>query len=99
MTLAGFTSTVRPPEVPATLIDELRAIVGDNGWTSNLTDLEPQLRDWVGYAKGTTPIMIMPKNTAEVAAVVKACVAAGVPIVPQGGNTGSVALPETRSRT
>lgn len=35
--------------------------------------------------------MVMPKNTDEVAAVVRACVAAGVPIVPQGGNTGSVA--------
>ena len=44
------------------LIDELRAIVGRAGWTTDPVDLEPQLRDWVGYAEGSTPIMVMPKN-------------------------------------
>jgi hypothetical protein len=91
MTIAQFRSVGRQPEVPSALIDELRTIVGDQGWISDPADLEPQLRDWVGYAEGMTPIMVMPKNTAEVAAVVKACVVAGIPIVPQGGNTGSVA--------
>jgi len=91
MTLAEFGAPTSPPEVPSELISELRTIVGDRGWTSDPADLEPQLRDWVGYARGATPIMVMPKNASEVAAVVKACVAAGVPIVPQGGNTGSVA--------
>lgn len=91
MTAAEFKAAARPPHVSAALIDELRGIVGDACWTSDPADLEPQLRDWVGYAEGNTPIMVMPKNTDEVAAVVRACVAAGVPIVPQGGNTGSVA--------
>ena len=31
-----------------------------------------------------------PRDTAEVAFVVEQCAAAGVPIVPQGGNTGLV---------
>lgn len=79
------------PALPAKLAEELRTILGDKGWTDDPAMLEPQLRDWVGYAHGTTPIMVMPKDTAEVASVVKACVAAGVAIVPQGGNTGSVA--------
>ena len=34
--------------------------------------------------------VVRPGNTAEVAAVVKACAQAGVSIVPQGGNTGLV---------
>jgi FAD/FMN-containing dehydrogenase len=34
--------------------------------------------------------VVRPGSTAEVAAVVKACAAAGVPMVPQGGNTGLV---------
>jgi FAD/FMN-containing dehydrogenase len=34
--------------------------------------------------------VVRPGNTAEVAAVVKACAAANTPIVPQGGNTGLV---------
>ncbi len=90
MTVAEITKS-QPPSVPEALLDELRAIVGDKGWTSDPVTLEPQLRDWVGYAEGSTPIMVMPETTDEVAAVVKACVSAGVPIVPQGGNTGSVA--------
>ena len=91
MTITAIRSTTRPAEIPAKLIEELRAILGEEGWTDDPQTLEPQLRDWVGYATGTTPIMAMPKSTAEVAAVVKACAAAKVPIVPQGGNTGSVA--------
>jgi D-lactate dehydrogenase (cytochrome) len=91
MTIDAIRSAKRPAEVPKALIDELRLIVGEKGWTDDPTTLEPQLRDWVGYAQGSTPIMVMPKNTDEVAAVVSACVAGGVPIVPQGGNTGSVA--------
>ena len=91
MTISAIRSTKRPNEVPTKLIDELRSLLGDKGWTDDPMTLEPQLRDWVGYATGATPIMVMPKDTAEVAAVVKACVAANVPLVPQGGNTGSVA--------
>jgi FAD/FMN-containing dehydrogenase len=33
---------------------------------------------------------VRPGNTEEVAAVVRACAAAGAPLVPQGGNTGLV---------
>ena len=34
--------------------------------------------------------MVRPGSTDEVAAVVRACAAAGTPVVPQGGNTGLV---------
>ena len=91
MTTATIGGTADAPQVPQALIDELQAILGEKGWTTDPVVLEPQLRDWVGYTEGTTPIMVMPKDTSEVAAVVKACVNAGVAIVPQGGNTGSVA--------
>jgi FAD/FMN-containing dehydrogenase len=91
MTIAEIVNDGRAFDVPAGLLEQLRTVVGDKGWTSDPAMLEPQLRDWVGYAQGMTPIMVMPKDTGEVAAVVRACVAAGVPIVPQGGNTGSVA--------
>lgn len=91
MTVVEIEAGKRARDVPAALIDELRAIVGRAGWTTDPVDLEPQLRDWVGYAEGSTPIMVMPKNTDEVIAVVRACASAGVAIVPQGGNTGSVA--------
>ena len=60
MTLAESRAATSPAEVPPALINELRVIVGDRGWTSDPADLGPQLRDWVGYAEGTTPIMVVP---------------------------------------
>ena len=44
--------------------------------------------------------MVRPGCTAEVAAVVRACAAAGVSLVPQGGNTGLVGggVPDDQGR-
>jgi FAD/FMN-containing dehydrogenase len=58
-----------------------------------LTD--PDLRasaevDWTGRWRGECRAVVRPGNTGEVAAVLRACTEAGVPVVPQGGNTGLV---------
>ncbi|MGZ5848105.1 MAG: FAD-binding oxidoreductase, partial [Ramlibacter sp.] len=47
-------------------------------------------QDWRKRVRGKALAVVRPGSTAEVAAVVRACAAAGVPIVPQGGNTGLV---------
>jgi FAD/FMN-containing dehydrogenase len=91
MSITALRHTRQAPGLPPELVDALKAIVGEKGWTDDKLTLEPHLKDWVGYASGATPLMVMPKTTEEVAAVVKACASAGVAIVPQGGNTGSVA--------
>lgn len=70
------------------LLDELKAIVGDNGWTSDAAALEPHLTELRGKLRGATPIMVSPKTTAQVSAIMQVCSAAGVGVVPQGGNTG-----------
>ena len=70
------------------LLDQLRDIVGPKGWLADEADLEPHLNDWRGAMRGRTALMVSPGSTEEVAAVVRACAAAGVGIVPQGGNTG-----------
>src|SRR5216684_8952413 len=46
--------------------------------------------DWTGRFRGRTPTVVRPGDTAEVAAVLALCTDAGVPFVPQGGNTGLV---------
>jgi FAD/FMN-containing dehydrogenase len=46
--------------------------------------------DWAGRFRGHTPAVVRPGDTAEVAAVLALCTGAGVPVVPQGGNTGLV---------
>jgi len=70
------------------LLDDLKSIVGAEGWRTDAESLAPHLSEGRGKVFGRTPIMVMPRTTAEVAAVVRTCAAAGAPIVPQGGNTG-----------
>lgn len=47
-------------------------------------------RDWTGRFVGTTDVVVRPGSVGEVKAVIDACREYGVPIVPQGGNTGLV---------
>ena len=74
---------------PAALLPALRAIVGD---THVLTegDLTGYELDWRKRERGKSLAVVRPASTAQVAQVVQACAAAGVSIVPQGGNTGMV---------
>ena len=69
------------------LIDQLVALVGPAQVLTEPADIAPFVTDWRGRYRGAAQCVVRPGSTAEVAAVVKACVDAGVPIVPQGGNT------------
>ena len=70
-------------------LDTLRLITGEAHVLTGegLTAYE---RDWRGREHGRALCVVRPGSTAEVAAVVKACAAAGAAMVPQGGNTGLV---------
>ena len=46
--------------------------------------------DWTGRFRGDPPAVVRPADTAQVAAVLALCAGAGLPVVPQGGNTGLV---------
>ncbi len=75
------------------LLTQLRAIVGPANVLTHdnpATDLRAYEQDWRKRETGNSLAVVRPANTPEVAAVVKACAAAGVSIVPQGGNTGMV---------
>ncbi|HYD45408.1 MAG TPA: FAD-binding oxidoreductase [Phenylobacterium sp.] len=80
MTIAG----------PADVLSRLKAVLGEGGWSQDPERLAPKLLEWRDRWSGTTPILLLPKTTAEVAAVVGVCAEAGVAITPQGGNTGLV---------
>ncbi len=54
------------------------------------SDMEGYLVEQRGLFRGATPAVVRPGSTEEVAFVVKTCAEAGIPIVPQGGNTGLV---------
>ncbi|HRH13731.1 MAG TPA: FAD-binding oxidoreductase [Azonexus sp.] len=66
----------------------LAGIVGPANVLAGAANLAPWLTDWRGRYRGAARCVVRPSNTAEVAAVVSTCAAAGAPIVPQGGNTG-----------
>ena len=69
------------------LSEQLAGIVGAAYVLNEPADIEAFVNDWRGRYRGVARCVVRPANTAEVAAVVKACVAAKAPIVPQGGNT------------
>jgi FAD/FMN-containing dehydrogenase len=76
--------------VPADVLSRLKAVLGEGGWSQDPERLAPKLVEWRDRWRGATPLLALPKTTAEVAAVVGICAEAGVAITPQGGNTGLV---------
>jgi FAD/FMN-containing dehydrogenase len=81
------------------VLDSLRAALGAaNVLTEG--DLSAWEIDWRKRSHGKALAVLRPGSTAEVAAAVRICAAAGVPIVPQGGNTGLVVggVPDTSGR-
>ena len=71
-----------------TFIEEAAAALGPRGLTSDADLLAPWLTDWRGHYTGRACAMASPADTEELAALVRLCAAHGVPIVPQGGNSG-----------
>jgi len=78
------------PAFPPALLDALRATLGPRGVLTDPTDLVPYLSDWRALYQGRTPCVLRPADTAALAEAVRLCAAAGVPLVPQGGNTSMV---------
>src|SRR4051794_33472453 len=80
------THTIAGPD----LIDRLRALLGKHGVLTDTTDTAPYCEDWRRLYRGCTPAVLRPATAQEVADAVCLCAEAGVPIVPQGGNTSMV---------
>jgi FAD/FMN-containing dehydrogenase len=66
----------------------MRECLGDRGWLTGPADIAAHARDWLDRY-GEAPLgLARPSSTEQVAAVVRLCAEHGVPVVPQGGNTG-----------
>jgi FAD/FMN-containing dehydrogenase len=79
--------------LPHPLLEQLRQICGPANVLTHedpAVDLSPWEQDWRKRVSGRALAVVRPGDTAQVAAVVKACAAHQTPIVPQGGNTGLV---------
>src|SRR5499427_3265812 len=76
-------------EIDAAL-DRIKEAVGPRGWIADPVEQGPYLTEARRLWRGATRLVVRPASTEEVAAVVRICAEAKLPIVPQGGNTGLV---------
>ena len=80
------TVLVQPPSSRA-----LAALTHAAGsWSDDPAVLAPHLVDWRGRFHGATPVLLQPRSTHAVAAIVRVAAEHRVALVPQGGNTGLV---------
>ncbi len=75
---------------PSTLLERLAARLGHAHVLTEPGDMAGSLVETRGLYKGSALGVVRPADVEEVAFVVRECAAAGVAIVPQGGNTGLV---------
>ncbi len=72
------------------LIADLRAVTGPAHVLAEPDVVAGYATDWTRRYSGAACCVVRPATEGEVAGVLRACAAHGVPVVPQGGNTGLV---------
>src|SRR3984893_13583460 len=74
--------------LPPRMIEELREILGDSGIVSRATELKVYECDGWTIEKSAPEILLRPRTTAEVSAVLKILHRRNVAFVPRGAGTG-----------
>lgn len=72
--------------MPARFLDQVVGALGPGSVRAG----PEECVDYSGRFRGTTPAVLLPRSTLDVAEVVRLARAAGIALVPQGGNTGLV---------
>lgn len=72
------------------LVHDLRTTLGESAVLTDPADMAAYVTDWTGSFTGTALAVVRPASTEQVATAIRLCAAAGVGVVPQGGNTGLV---------
>ncbi|MDP9012073.1 MAG: FAD-binding oxidoreductase [Pseudomonadota bacterium] len=76
----------RPPDRDA--LNELKAAVGAGSWLDSQADTAPYVVDFRRLYHGATPLVLLPRDVAEVSKILEICNRAEVAVIPHGGNTG-----------
>lgn len=79
-----------PSEITAPVLERIAARIGARHVLVDAGEMAPYLVEDRGLFRGAAPAVLRPASTQEVAFCVAACAEAGIPMVPQGGNTGLV---------
>ena len=72
------------------IIDQLKAIVGENNFIDDVKNMNAYLSDWRNHFSGISPLILKPTSTKIVSEILVICNKNSVQVVPQGGNTGLV---------
>ncbi len=72
----------------AAFLAAAEALLGPRGLTVDPDLMAPWLTDWRGRYTGRAVALASPASTEELAELVRLCARHGLPIVPQGGNSG-----------
>lgn len=78
-------------EAEAQMIQDARQRLGSKAVVTDPKEIEPWVIDWRGRVHGAAPAILAPASTDEVVEIVRLATEHGVPLVPQGGNTGMAA--------
>ncbi|AXB78186.1 FAD-binding oxidoreductase [Novosphingobium sp. P6W] len=73
---------------PDPFLEDALALLGPRGLTCDPDFVSPWLTDWRGRFTGKACALASPANVEELSQLVRLCGQHGVPIVPQGGNSG-----------
>src|ERR1700722_11988499 len=76
----------RPPDLKT--LGELKAAAGDGSWLEAPDAVAPFLTDFRRLYRGVTPLVLLPRDVAVVAQILRICNRESVAVVPHGGNTG-----------
>ena len=74
--------------VAMSLVETLTRALGPDAVLTRPDEMVPYLKEWRGRYQGACLAVVLPASTADISAVMRHCHAAGVAVVPQGGNTG-----------
>ena len=77
-----------PAPLPTGFLERLRAELPADLLSTDASDLVEYGKDWTKVYAPAPSAIAFPRTTAEVSALVKACAAHGVAMVPSGGRTG-----------
>ena len=73
-----------------TALEQLHHLLGDRGLLTAASDLATAGQDWRGLYRQPPVAVLRPASVEELAQAVRLCVADGLAMVPQGGNTSMV---------
>jgi FAD/FMN-containing dehydrogenase len=76
--------------VHSIFIARLTEALGPKGVSTDAHEIDGHISDWRGRWKGSTPVLVKPGSTEDVAKAMTLCAEFGLPVNPQGGNSGMV---------